>query len=157
MFYPYFLVLIHFRILSSRQNRILLQQHIPGKEGTIGCLLHQSPKIYNNVFVFVDLTTLGTLVNFDWLFHLAECSKFQPLISIYRRGSFFINLSAIVLSLQIPGCKDVLHKTTSFWGFLSMSCFVKVTVTFNKPYIWWFARDSNLLPSRQQADALHVT
>ena len=32
-------------------------------------LLHQSPKFYNNVFLFVGLKTLGTLVNFDWLIH----------------------------------------------------------------------------------------
>ena len=37
----------------------------PEKDGTMGCLLHWSPKFYNNVFLFVGLTTLGTLVNFD--------------------------------------------------------------------------------------------
>ena len=33
--------------------------------GTMGCLLHLSQKFF--------LTTLGTLVNFDWLAHYAEC------------------------------------------------------------------------------------
>ena len=27
------------------------------------------PKFYNNVFLFFSLTTLGALVNFDWLIH----------------------------------------------------------------------------------------
>ena len=32
-------------------------------------------KYYNNVFLFVGLTTLGTLVNFDWLAHEVEYSN----------------------------------------------------------------------------------
>ena len=34
------------------------------REGTLGCLLHQSPTFYNNVFLFVGLTTLGTFIEF---------------------------------------------------------------------------------------------
>ena len=37
--------------------------------GYIGNLLHYSPKFYNIVFLFVGLTTLGTLFYFDWLVH----------------------------------------------------------------------------------------
>ena len=33
-----------------------------GREGTLGCLLYQSLKFYNNVFLFVGLTTLGTFI-----------------------------------------------------------------------------------------------
>ena len=39
------------------------------ERGHLGCLLLQSPKFYINVFLFVDITTLGTLVNFEWLIH----------------------------------------------------------------------------------------
>ena len=35
-------------------------------------LISLVPKFYNNVSLFVDLTTLGTLVNFDWLIHLVK-------------------------------------------------------------------------------------
>ena len=40
----------------------------PEREGTWGCL-HWYPKFYNNVFLFVGLTTLGTFIDFDfdWL------------------------------------------------------------------------------------------
>ena len=41
----------------------------------MGCLFHLSPKFFNNVFVFVRLKTLGTLVNFDWLVNQVECSN----------------------------------------------------------------------------------
>ena len=39
------------------------------------CLLQESLKSYNNVFLFAGLTTLGTLVNFDWLVHSVDCSN----------------------------------------------------------------------------------
>ena len=57
----------------------------PEKEGTMGYLLHKSPKFYYNVFLFIGLNTLGTLNEFDWLVYQIE---FQPLIVIYRRGNF---------------------------------------------------------------------
>ena len=42
-------------------------EKLPEREGTLGRLLHQSPKFYDNVFLFVCLTTLETLIKFDWL------------------------------------------------------------------------------------------
>ena len=30
--------------------------------GTLGCLLHKSPKFYNNVLLFVGSTTVGTFI-----------------------------------------------------------------------------------------------
>ena len=33
-----------------------------GREGTLDCLFHLSPKFYNIVFLFVGLTTLGTFI-----------------------------------------------------------------------------------------------
>ena len=78
----------------------------------MGCLLHESPKFHNTVFLFVGLTTLGTLMIFciGWFFNFGV-QTFQPLILIYRSGNFvyhhwgcilYINLSAIELSLKIP-------------------------------------------------------
>ncbi len=53
------------------------------------CLLHWSPKFYNNVFIFVSLTTLWTNTEF-WLVGLLSLSvqTFQQLILIYRRSNF---------------------------------------------------------------------
>ena len=84
------------------------------QRGDNGCLLHQSPKFSNNVFLFVGFTTLGT---FDWLIQ-----TFQPLISIYRSGNFvyhqlgytlYINISTIVLSLQITDFDTTLRSNIS--------------------------------------------
>ena len=41
--------------------------HYQREVGAISCLLHQSLKFNNNVFLFFGLTTLGTFMNFDWL------------------------------------------------------------------------------------------
>ena len=35
-----------------------------GREEKLGRLFHQSPIFYNNVFLFISLTTLGTLTEF---------------------------------------------------------------------------------------------
>ena len=73
----------------------------PRREGTLGCLLHKYPKFYNNDFLFVDLTTLGTYrILIGWL----SVQTFLPKIVIWRCCNFvslgmYINLSAIVLSL----------------------------------------------------------
>ena len=48
---------------------VFLREREREREGTMGCLLHKYPKFYNNVFIFVGLTTLGTLVNFNLLIH----------------------------------------------------------------------------------------
>ena len=57
---------------------IFLQSNGAEREGTMGYLLHQSPKFYDNVFLFVRLTFLGTLVNFDLVGSLlVEYTKFN--------------------------------------------------------------------------------
>ena len=38
-------------------------------------ILHKSPKVNNNVFIFVGLTTLCTLVISDWLIDYVKCSN----------------------------------------------------------------------------------
>ena len=37
----------------------------------MGCSLHQYPKFYDNVFLFVGLTTFVSLMNFDWFIKLS--------------------------------------------------------------------------------------
>ena len=46
---------------------------------------------YNNVFLFVGLTTLGTFIKF-WLVCSFSWDAAQPLIVIYRRGNFVYHL-----------------------------------------------------------------
>ncbi len=46
----------------------------PEREGTMGCYT-SSQSLYNEVFLFVGLRTLGTLVNFDWFVSSVECSE----------------------------------------------------------------------------------
>ena len=58
------------------------QASIPGRERT----LLQSFII--NVFLFVGLTTLGIIPNYDWLVIMLSVKTFQSLIVIYRRGNF---------------------------------------------------------------------
>ena len=53
------------------------------KKGTMCCLLHKSPKFFNNLFLFVVLTTLGTFVNLFCLVYQVECS-----IVVYKSGNF---------------------------------------------------------------------
>ena len=35
-----------------------------GRDGTLDCILHQSPKFYHNVFLFDGLKTQGTFIEF---------------------------------------------------------------------------------------------
>ena len=44
------------------------------------------PKFYNNVFLFIGLTTLETFT--ELLFIKLSVQTFQPFILIYRRGNF---------------------------------------------------------------------
>ena len=52
---------IHFHVINLK-----CQYEISGREGTLGCLLHQAPKFHNNVSLFFAITTLGTFIEF-WL------------------------------------------------------------------------------------------
>ncbi len=73
-------------------------------------IIHKSPKFYNNVFLFVGLTTLGVLLNFNLLVYQVEC--LNVFIVIYRIGNFVYHhwrcksiLSSIILFLKIPAQK----------------------------------------------------
>ena len=61
-----------------------------------------------NVFFFVCLTTLGIILEFDWLAHYVECSNVSTTNCNVKKGKFcvlslgmFINLLAIFLSFYI--------------------------------------------------------
>ena len=76
-----------------------------GREGTLSCLLHQSPNFNNNVYLFVGLTTFGLLLNLDWLVHYVDCPNFYPLIVIYRRVNFvyhYLGCTSISRPLSYP-------------------------------------------------------
>ena len=45
------------------------------REGGNGLFITVVPKVLNDVFLFVGLTTLGTLVNFNWLVTYVEYSN----------------------------------------------------------------------------------
>ena len=74
----------------------------------MGCLLHESPKFYNNVFLFVVLITLGT-------FKL-NVQTFQPLIVINRRVNFVYNHWECTL-IYWPNCLIPLYS----WAVRGMS------------------------------------
>ena len=57
--------------------------------GTIGCLINKSPKFYINGFLFVRLTTLGTLIEFLYLCCFIMFSIIvSTIILINRRVNF---------------------------------------------------------------------
>ena len=80
---------------------------------------YTSPQSFiNNVFLFVGLTTLRTLVNFDWFVHSIEYSYVSTTNYNLQKGSFYessigmyIILSAIALSLLIPGIEMQYRQT----------------------------------------------
>ena len=51
-----------------------------------------SPQSFlTDVFLFVGSTTLGTLINFDWLVHLAECSNVSNTYFNLQKGLFCLS------------------------------------------------------------------
>ena len=56
------------------------------------CLLQETQKkIFYNISLSVGLTTLGTLVNFDWLIHLVECSNVSTTYFNLQKENFVYN------------------------------------------------------------------
>ena len=51
------------------------------------------PKVYNKDFLFVGLTTLGILVNFNWLLRYIKCSN----VSTYPWTTWPINVSMLAI------------------------------------------------------------
>ena len=103
-----------FVLLMRRKGKRIKLPFFEGR-GHFGLLLHQSTKFYYNVFLFVDLTTLWTW-NWNWRFWLIGSrswvsKQFSHQYNLHRWSYFvyhhwgctmYINLWAIVLSLQIP-------------------------------------------------------
>ncbi len=54
------------------------------------------PKVYNNVFLFVGLTNLGTLLNFDWLIHQVECLNVSTTNFNLQKGKFARKIGHLV-------------------------------------------------------------
>ena len=69
---------------------------LAGREGTFDCLLHQSAKLCNIVFLIHWLNKYRDFFYIDWLVHKLSGQTFLPLIVIYRSVFFF-------LFLQITG------------------------------------------------------
>ena len=91
-------------ILSYRHTDILslLYKDLTGKEGDNGLFITLVPKLFNNVFLFLGSTALGTFNEFG-LFDSLAC----PNVSTRRRNYFrlsslgmYINVSSIFLSLS---------------------------------------------------------
>ena len=63
-----------FRILEEGRG-YQTKASFSGRKETLGCVLHKSPKSYNDVFLLVGLTTLGTFIEFliGWFVHLVGC------------------------------------------------------------------------------------
>ena len=120
--------------IQQRRTTVGLVNIQRGREGTLGGLLHQSPKFYNNVSLFVALTTLGTFIEFLLVVNLVHCSNLQPLIVFQISGNFVLssgmynNLSCIVLSLQIPG--QSYHGANIYiWAYLLIHLWGAVVLT----------------------------
>ena len=99
-----------------------------GREGTIGCLLHKSPKFYNIVFLFVGLRTLETFIKF-WVLKLSQLQTFRPLILIYiilriiiSEGHQFIGHCLIPL--------DLCMYTLNFYSFLKVYIVLIIRLLF---------------------------
>ena len=56
-----------FKVEGGKHNFAIMQ----GERGHWD--VYQSPKFYNNVFLFFGYSTLGTFLNFNWLGHEVEC------------------------------------------------------------------------------------
>ena len=108
----------------------------------MGCLFHQSPRFYNYDFLFVGLTSLVHLVNFDWLIHYDVCSNglttnFNLQNFVYRHlgctliyQPLLICLS-VILSHVVVACFSLSQHTYS--PVFLYSC-IKVYCSFHLKY-----------------------
>ena len=62
----------HTHLVHSDKGSVMVKHSLKarnlimlGRKGALSCLLHWSPKFYNSVFLFIDSTTLGTVLIFD--------------------------------------------------------------------------------------------
>ncbi len=95
-----------------------------GREGTLGCSLHQSPQFYFNFFLFIASKILVLLLYFDWLVHSFECPNVSTIIVIYRRGNLvyhYWECTPIYRSLSYP--------FRLIWNLTSLLTFVAINAT----------------------------
>ena len=71
--------------VSKIDRRFFLQG---GRRHKLDCLLHQSLKFYNNVFLFGAYQLLRLLLIWIGWFKKLIVQAFQPIITFYRRGNF---------------------------------------------------------------------
>ena len=92
------------------------------EEGTLGCLLHQSTKYYNNEFLFVGSTILGTFNEF-WLAgsliwvskRFRNCFYIMCNFVYYNQGcTMYIHLSS--LRYLVRSFISFIHKVYFFYG-----------------------------------------
>ena len=96
--------------LASREQSFRSSTVICREGRDVGLFITLVPQIYNNVFLFVCLTTLGTFLEFDCFVHYVKCSNVSTTNCNVKKGKFclssmgmYINLSAIFLSFYISG------------------------------------------------------
>ena len=88
------------------RNCLFLLVTLSGRRGWLGCLLHWYPNFCNKVFL---IRWLNNFRDFYWIligwFIKLNVQTFQPLIVIYRRGSFVYHhweCTSIYQSLSYP-------------------------------------------------------
>ena len=98
-------------LANHRTDLVFFLVELCSKERVNRLFITLIPKVLNNFFLFVGLTTLGTFYEFllwNWLIHKIECSNVSTNNCNLQKREFcvsslwiYINLSAIVLSLTI--------------------------------------------------------
>ena len=93
----------------------LCQDYKSGRKGTMVCLLHSSPKFYNNVFLFVGLSTFGTFIEF-WLVGSlsSESKRFNYLLLSIEGGILWIIIWDVH---QFIGHYNIIYQLTNFTDF----------------------------------------
>ena len=63
----------------------------PRKEGYNGLFITMYPKVFNNVFLLVGLTTLGAFNKCDWLIYQVECPNGPTKNCKPQKGKFCVS------------------------------------------------------------------
>ena len=92
----------------------LVGEKIQEGRGHLGCKLHLYPKYYNQNILYVG---------YFYCIFISGVHTFYPIILICRWGNFvyyhwfilYVNLSSIVLSLEIPGKNHIKSNPINNW------------------------------------------
>ena len=89
-----------------------------------------------------SLISWGFLLNFDWLVHLVECPNVSTTNRNLKTGLFCvsslgmnINLSAIVLALDIPEIKEYMNKDDNIHKQRSKKSWMGISTSKFKVYL----------------------